>query len=140
MQAGIQTQECLILRCQSCMTGPQGKLHGHLSLDNECRGQFLCPFPQCLLPDSSLMALGNEPWMHLLRTESCGREGTIRQTLPCCPGPFLMNADVTAQTAEAPGSGSSSHKTNVLPCAEGISGHTLLSRPLPQRKGCAVGC
>lgn len=70
---------------------------------------------------------------------SFGRQGASQQTWPCCPGPFLMNADVTAQTAEAPGSGSSGHKPNVLSGAEGVSGHSPLSQPLPQANGSAVG-
>lgn len=47
-----------------------------------------------------------------------GGQGSVGQSLPCCPSPHLMNAGVRAQTAQAPGSGSSSHTPNVLPCAQ----------------------
>lgn len=71
--------------------------------------------------------------------ESFGRKGASEHTRRRCPGPFLMNADVTAQTAQAPGSGSSGHKPNVLSGAEGVSGHSPLFQPLPQAPGSSVG-
>lgn len=65
------------------------------------------------------MASGNELLMHLLRTEeAAGGQGNVGQSLPCCPGPFLMNTSVRAQTAQAPGSGSSGHTPSVLLCAQ----------------------